>query len=421
MKLKGKLKLPAMLLAFAIVACTAIGFSPVKAMVYGSPSISWKSVSQTINSSNVYVYDGSKTDSTMTNAVLSKPSAGVWGYVNRGKVDTSVSGVYSNTNGFWRIENGWSCSMQEKYDAAPESFTTLLFVCSLPEGYVTDPDNDDIQMPTISLSVADPYGVATLATETGYLTKGEKIYYGGYNTHYYKWNDTEAYCANPSASSPSDGYYTATSITNESIAACVWFCYGGPGFQSEMWPAKWYDGSSAQTVERWRALSHIVISDVYAGDAYYAYGQTTAAFQTWCETYITGYDMDTGAIVNSNAIRVNLESKGFAATGDANVWPAGFTVWEITTGTGTQVMLSHEYDESKEHPVYQTVYYKAGTSTDPGSVHQQSGLRYGRDAGRRGVYHLPGRYKAGNSNDQFQRRRSIPLARVDAIHCLLYR
>lgn len=44
-------------------------------------SVNWKLVSQEINEKNEYVYDGDKTDDTMSDRVLPKISDGSWGYV----------------------------------------------------------------------------------------------------------------------------------------------------------------------------------------------------------------------------------------------------------------------------------------------------------------------------------------------------
>lgn len=70
------------------------------------PGVTWKNnISQGINSSNQYVYDGSKTDFSMPGLVLRK-NDGSWGYIDKGVV-RNVSGLYSNLNGWWIIENGW--------------------------------------------------------------------------------------------------------------------------------------------------------------------------------------------------------------------------------------------------------------------------------------------------------------------------
>lgn len=69
-------------------------------------SVSSRTVSQEINGSNQYVYDGNETDPTMPSLVVKKPSTGQWGYVDGGQVQ-NVSGLYPNWHGFWFIQNGW--------------------------------------------------------------------------------------------------------------------------------------------------------------------------------------------------------------------------------------------------------------------------------------------------------------------------
>ena len=53
-------------------------------------SVNWKLVSQEINEKNEYVYDGDKTDDTMSDRVLPKISDGSWGYVVNGKVQEAA-------------------------------------------------------------------------------------------------------------------------------------------------------------------------------------------------------------------------------------------------------------------------------------------------------------------------------------------
>lgn len=90
----------AFMLAAMLAAPTAAMAADVEA------SISSKAVSQQINGSNEYVYDGNKTDPTLPSLVVHKPSTGQWGYVNNGRVQV-VNGLYSNWHGFWLIKNGW--------------------------------------------------------------------------------------------------------------------------------------------------------------------------------------------------------------------------------------------------------------------------------------------------------------------------
>ena len=71
------------------------------------PGVTWKKVTQGINEKNEYVYDGNKTDSTMTSRVLEKTSAGIWGYIDQGKVKNTDSILVPNGEGWWHVQNGW--------------------------------------------------------------------------------------------------------------------------------------------------------------------------------------------------------------------------------------------------------------------------------------------------------------------------
>lgn len=93
-------KIPVMALLAALMV-----IPPNTAHAAAQATVTWKNVSQGINSSNQYVYDGTKTDPTMPGLVLRK-SDGSWGYVNKGVVQR-VSGLYPNYNGWWKVENGF--------------------------------------------------------------------------------------------------------------------------------------------------------------------------------------------------------------------------------------------------------------------------------------------------------------------------
>ena len=102
-----------------------------------------------------------------------------------------------------------------------------------------------------------------------------------------------AYCANPSKAGPAEGTYTKEAIAPLSGNAAVevvnvlWFGYGGPGFDYGVaqgwWPSTWYDGS-AMTDQDYIALTHIIVSDVYAEDFSASTYGTSAEFKNWLTT-----------------------------------------------------------------------------------------------------------------------------------------
>ena len=86
---------------------TSSSLAPASAATRGT--VTWKSVSQGINSANQYVYDGNKTDFTTSGRILMKGT--VYGknsgYIENGKVNTSKSGVLPAGNGWFLVRNGW--------------------------------------------------------------------------------------------------------------------------------------------------------------------------------------------------------------------------------------------------------------------------------------------------------------------------
>lgn len=83
---------------------TASSLTPALAAT-SRATMSWKEVSQTINSSNQYVYNGNQFDFSLSGRLL--PAADGWGYVENGKVNTSKSGVFHSVNGWYLVTNGW--------------------------------------------------------------------------------------------------------------------------------------------------------------------------------------------------------------------------------------------------------------------------------------------------------------------------
>ena len=83
----------------------ASSLTPAMAAETTRGTVTSKVVSQSINSYNQYVYDGNKTDFTLSGRLL--PAAKGWGYIENGKVNTSKSGLFPNSNGWFVVRNGW--------------------------------------------------------------------------------------------------------------------------------------------------------------------------------------------------------------------------------------------------------------------------------------------------------------------------
>ncbi len=83
----------------------ASSLTPAMAAETTRGTVTSKVVSQSINSYNQYVYDGNKTDFTLSGRLL--PAAKGWGYIENGKVNTSKSGLFPSSNGWFIVRNGW--------------------------------------------------------------------------------------------------------------------------------------------------------------------------------------------------------------------------------------------------------------------------------------------------------------------------
>ena len=100
-KLFSKKVMAMVLSGITVASC----LTPAMAAETTRGTVSWKSVSQGINSSNQYVYDGNKTDFSLTGRILSKGDSK--GYIENGKVNASKNGLLPALDGWYLITNGW--------------------------------------------------------------------------------------------------------------------------------------------------------------------------------------------------------------------------------------------------------------------------------------------------------------------------
>ena len=133
---------------------------------------------------------------------------------------------------------------------------------------------------------------------------GKSIPYAGYETTQMSANGNDAYCIEPSRSTPDAGTYPTSEAGD--LAAAMWFSYGAPGFDASMWPSSWYDGSGMDE-DKYRVASHILLSYANLGSAAEATYGTSAEFASWAEREIAG---DVWSQVNA---RANEVSTGFSA------------------------------------------------------------------------------------------------------------
>ncbi|MCC8150147.1 MAG: hypothetical protein LIO96_01445 [Lachnospiraceae bacterium] len=93
--------------AMAVTLGMMAGYGKTDVMAAaGESAVTWKTVLQSIDNSNVYVYDGDNMDTTLNNRLVGK-SGSLWGFIMNGKVDTGYTGVAGNLNGWWKVESGW--------------------------------------------------------------------------------------------------------------------------------------------------------------------------------------------------------------------------------------------------------------------------------------------------------------------------
>ena len=150
---------------------------------------------------------------------------------------------------------------------------------------------------------------------------GKSIPYAGYETTQMSANGNDAYCIEPSRSTPDAGTYPTSEAGD--LAAAMWFSYGAPGFDASMWPSSWYDGSGMDE-DKYRVASHILLSYANLGSAAEATYGTSAEFASWAKSELIG---GTFAKMKAGAGRVS----------------AGFDAFCVRTDGGSQTLVSFNW------------------------------------------------------------------------------
>ena len=151
---------------------------------------------------------------------------------------------------------------------------------------------------------------------------GKNLPYAGYETTQMSADGNDAYCIEPSRSTPDAGTYPTSEAGD--LAAAMWFSYGAPGFDASMWPGSWYDGSGMDE-DKYRVASHILLSYANLGSASEATYGTSRGFASWAEREIAGN------VWNQVNARANEVSTGFSAI-------------RIHAGSDAQTLASFTWD-----------------------------------------------------------------------------
>ena len=183
---------------------------------------------------------------------------------------------------------------------------------------------------------------------TGNLEVGGEIFYdNGTWTHQFTVDGVEAYCVNPTMPAPGAGSYpkvdpvlTEPSRANE-LRADVWFSYGGPGFDSSIWPSSWVDGTP-MTPDRYRALAHILIADTAASDAQAALHGCSPSLKNWVRSNVLGFG-ETGTEINASATGRQIARRQGEIPDNRQ-----FNVFMLSTGGKTQYIVSYRYTPDVE-------------------------------------------------------------------------
>ena len=177
----------------------------------------------------------------------------------------------------------------------------------------------------LALSVCVVTPVNAFAAGSVNVTIGDDIPYAGYSTTHMYADGEVAYCADPSAATPSPGTYSKSSVSDPDLIATMWFSYGAPGFDASMFPDSWYDGSG-WSAEKYVVASHVLLSYAYQDSKADAVFGTSGDFEDWARGELLG--------TTWKSIKA---SKGKVST--------GFEAFCIHTGPGTQVLMSFTWDK----------------------------------------------------------------------------
>lgn len=219
-----------------------------------------------------------------------------------------------------------------------------------------------LALPTAALCALAPSAEAKAGSATGQsitLISYGDIWYGGYKTGNYHIDQSgtqvDCYCADPNRKGPSTGSYTASSLYTEPyagnqhdtafLARVLWYGFGGPGFDTRMWPAT-NESGGALTASDYYAATHILVSDTFACCGLQAVFRTSQEYQQWAYTKILGYNSLTGEsnewLTTQDCMAGEVYLDGTPVP-ESKRMPSDFEsqCFVLETGSDTQRMVGH--------------------------------------------------------------------------------
>ena len=264
---------------------------------------------------------------------------------------------------------------EKKSEPAPDN--------SIPEKQTEseEPTSEDLKALVAryhSIAIAGA-GVSAAARATEYLSTGQTLYYYGSKTHRFSVNGQEAYCIEPIVDSPGSGNYQVINSYTidvegngknpiDYLRAALWYSYGSPGFDPDMWPATYYDGSSMDA-DDYRICSHLLVSKAFQNSTSALRVGCTRDFYLWFKNNITG-DKYTDSNIDSN----NPWNQIVYQNKYQDV-PDDFNVYFLYTGDDTQLIAYWDYN-----PTGFVKLLKSSANpdiTDNNSCYSLSGAVYG--------------------------------------------
>lgn len=175
---------------------------------------------------------------------------------------------------------------------------------ALPTAALSYPSQAEAAGGTVHLYDAYNYG----ASNNG--GRGQ-LPYGNWGTHYNwsdrAWGSAYVYCMEPAKSHPAESDYGKLDIdkNEQLVVAALYYGYGGPGFDSSVWPSSTGIDGTITGDGLYFVLTHIVLAEFYSGSTDVALAKSGSAFSSW-------YNSNMGSVKQWIRDRVNSVPAGYA-------------------------------------------------------------------------------------------------------------